>query len=192
MVGVAISPLCRTRGPLQLKCLQAVYIPKYLLEVEQVFRWIPQLIGCTGAHSNYQNFTCNSLITPQKAALWIEPEVCMHQNCSLSLTSTIKYIHVWKRNTWETSPCSVMSVALKSSNIWTEEPVKRKAIEIHKEHDIVLWKSSLVLVTTIMLSAVTCNLCYHNHLWKYILYIVSFGDFSIMCFAFWWQWFLPS
>ena len=36
------------------------------------------------------NFTF-IIITPQKAALWIESEVCMHLNCSLNLSSTIKY-----------------------------------------------------------------------------------------------------
>ena len=32
MAGVAISPLCRTQGPRQLECLQAMYIKAHTVE----------------------------------------------------------------------------------------------------------------------------------------------------------------
>ena len=94
------------------------------------------------------------------------------------------YYQVYGRQT-PGKPSDVSSLEVCQHLNWGTMQWKWKTIEIHKEHDIVLWNSSLVLVTI-----------YYDVMWPYVIITVyrnmNFGDISIMCFAFWWQWFLPS
>ena len=64
-----------------------------------------------GFTATIRTITCNSSITPQKAALWIQPKCAR--------TSTV----IWKRKAWQSSSFAMMSEVMKSTYTWGEKPL---------------------------------------------------------------------